>query len=146
MMGKKPVEVGQIGGMLGDGVVVEGTLTFSQTFRVDGEFKGKVLRSDRLVVGEKGKVNGEIEVNSLVVYGRVDGQVKVKGAVEIHPKGRIVGELEMTSPALSVMEGGFLEGTLKMGGASQTGGDKSALKPGNSGNQGGGNGKQGGKS
>lgn len=145
MMGKKPVEIGQIGGMLGDGVVVEGTLTFSQTFRVDGQFKGKVLRSDRLVVGEKGRVSGEVEVNSLVVYGRVDGQVRVKGAVEIHPKGRIVGDLEMTSPNLSVMEGGFLEGTLKMSGAAQASNGKQGGKSGQPGDPPGQNNKQSGK-
>ena len=114
MMNKKPGEPPQVGGMLGEGVFVEGTLTFSQTFRVDGEFKGKITRSDRLVVGEKGKVSGEIEVNSLVVYGRVEGQVKVKSSLEVHPKGRVVGDLEMMAPALSVMEGGFIQGTVKL--------------------------------
>lgn len=114
MMNRKPGEPPQVGGMLGEGVFVEGTLTFSQTFRVDGEFKGKITRSDRLVVGEKGKVSGEIEVNSLVVYGRVDGKVKVKNSLEVHPKGRVVGDLEMLAPALSVMEGGFIEGTVKL--------------------------------
>jgi len=114
MITRKSSENPQVGGMLGEGVSVEGTLTFSQTFRVDGEFKGKIIRSDRLVVGEKGKVSGEIEVNSLVIYGRLEGTVKVKNAVEVHPKGRIVGDLEMLSPALSVMEGGFIEGTMKL--------------------------------
>jgi len=114
MITRKPVDNPQVGGMLGEGVSVEGTLTFNQTFRVDGEFKGKITRSDRLVVGEKGKVSGEIEVNSLVVYGRVEGTVKVKSTVEVHPKGRIVGDLEMLAPALSIMEGGFMEGTLKL--------------------------------
>jgi cytoskeletal protein CcmA (bactofilin family) len=114
MITKKPGEAPQVGGMLGEGVFVEGTLTFSQTFRVDGEFKGKIARSDRLVVGEKGKVSGEIEVNSLVVYGRIDGKVKVKNSLEVHPKGRVVGDLEMLAPALSVMEGGFIEGTVKL--------------------------------
>jgi cytoskeletal protein CcmA (bactofilin family) len=114
MMGKRPGEVTQVGGMLGEGVIMDGTLTFNQTFRVDGEFKGKILRSDRLVVGEKGKVSGELEVNSLVIYGRVEGKALVKGAVEIHPKGRLVGELEMTSALLTVMDGGFVEGTLKL--------------------------------
>jgi cytoskeletal protein CcmA (bactofilin family) len=114
MMNKKPGEPPQVGGMLGEGVFVEGTLTFSQTFRVDGEFKGKITRSDRLVVGEKGKVSGEIEVNSLVVYGRIDGKVKVKNSLEVHPKGRVIGDLEMLAPALSVMEGGFIEGTVKL--------------------------------
>ena len=114
MITRKPAENPQVGGMLGEGVSVEGTLTFSQTFRVDGEFKGKISRSDRLVIGEKGKVSGEIEVNSLVIYGRLEGTIKVKNTVEVHPKGRIVGDLEMLSPALSVMEGGFIEGTMKL--------------------------------
>lgn len=117
--GKKGPEAEQVGGMLGDGVVMEGTLTFSHTFRIDGEFKGQIVRSDRLVIGEKGKVHAEVDVNALVVYGRLEGTVKVKGPVEVHPKGRIVGELHMASTSLSVMEGGFIEGNIKMAGQAE---------------------------
>lgn len=119
MITKKPLEAPQVGGMLGEGVTVEGTLTFTQTFRVDGEFKGKILRSDRLVVGEKGRVSGEVEVNSLVVYGKVEGTVRVKNTLEVHPSGRVKGDLEMTAPALTVMEGGFIEGSVKLAGAAK---------------------------
>ena len=119
MITKKPLEAPQVGGMLGEGVSVEGTLTFTQTFRVDGEFKGKILRSDRLVVGEKGRVSGEVEVNSLVVYGKVEGTVRIKSTLEVHPSGRLLGDLEMTAPALTVMEGGFIEGTVKLAGAAK---------------------------
>jgi cytoskeletal protein CcmA (bactofilin family) len=119
MITKKPLEAPQVGGMLGEGVSVEGTLVFTQTFRVDGEFKGKILRSDRLVVGEKGRVSGEVEVNSLVVYGKVEGAVRVKNSLEVHPSGRMKGDLEMTAPALTVMEGGFIEGTVKLAGAAK---------------------------
>jgi len=104
----------QVGGMLGEGVRIEGTLEFTQTFRVDGEFKGKILRSDRLVVGEKGRVSGELEVNALVVYGTVEGKIRVKGALEIHPKGRIAGDVHLAVPALSVLEGGVIEGTVAL--------------------------------
>jgi len=114
MMSKKPAEHSLVGGMLGEGVKMEGTLTFNQTFRVDGEFKGKVVNSDRLVIGEKGLVSGEVECNSLVCYGRVVGTVKAKGVVEIHPKGRIEGELHIEQPLLSVIEGGSIEGTVHM--------------------------------
>ena len=121
MMQRKPDSPIQVGGMLGEGVRVEGTLEFTQTFRVDGEFKGKIVRSDRLVVGEKGKVSGELEVNSLVVYGTVEGKIKVKGALEVQPKGRIHGDVSLTMAALTVMEGGVIEGTIAMlkGGASE---------------------------
>ena len=105
--------------MLGEGVSMEGTLTFSHTFRIDGEFKGQIVRSDRLVIGEKGKVHAEVDANALVVYGRLEGTVKVKGPVEVHPKGRIVGELHMASTSLSVMEGGFIEGSIKMAGQAE---------------------------
>lgn len=117
--GKKPPEAEQVGGMLGEGVSMEGTLTFSHTFRIDGEFKGQIVRSDRLVIGEKGKVHAEVDANALVVYGRLEGTVKVKGPVEVHPKGRIVGELHMASTSLSVMEGGFIEGSIKMAGQAE---------------------------
>lgn len=114
MMQKKPDSSIQVGGMLGEGVRVEGTLEFTQTFRVDGEFKGKIIRSDRLVVGEKGKVSGEVEVNSLVVYGTVEGKIKVKGALEVQPKGKIRGDVSMVTPTLTVLEGGLIEGTMAM--------------------------------
>jgi cytoskeletal protein CcmA (bactofilin family) len=114
MITKKNEGPVQIGGMLGEGVRIEGTLEFNQTFRVDGEFKGKIQRSDRLVVGEKGRVSGEVEVNALVVYGAVDGKVRVKGALEVHPKGKISGELHLTSPTLTVHEGGFIEGRVTL--------------------------------
>lgn len=114
MMTKKNDGPVQVGGMLGEGVRIEGTLEFTQTFRVDGEFKGKILRSDRLVVGEKGRVSGELEVNALVVYGSVEGKVRVKGVLEVHPKGRISGDIHLAVPALSVLEGGIVEGTLAL--------------------------------
>ncbi|HPA26552.1 MAG TPA: polymer-forming cytoskeletal protein [Acidobacteriota bacterium] len=114
MMSRKDPAVSQVGGMLGEGVKMEGTLNFNHTFRVDGEFKGKVVKSDRLVIGEKGLVSGEIEVNSIACYGRLEGKIRAKGPVEVHPKGKIEGELTIEDPLLSVLEGGMIEGTIHM--------------------------------
>jgi len=115
MITGKKTEPSAIGGMLGEGVKMEGNLSFKQTFRVDGEFKGKITNSDRLVVGEKGFVQGEIECASLVCYGKISGTIKIKESVEIHPKGKIEGELFMEHPFLTVIEGGTITGTIKMG-------------------------------
>lgn len=117
----KKEENSSIGGMLGETVRVEGTLTFNQTFRIDGEFKGKISKSDRLVVGEKGCVEGEVECNSLICYGKIKGNITVKEVVEIHPKGRVEGEIFLEKPMLTVMEGGVIEGNIKMGKANNEG-------------------------
>lgn len=115
MITGKKTEHSEVGGMLGEGVKMDGNLSFNHTFRVDGEFKGKISNSDRLVIGEKGFVQGEIECASLVCYGKINGTIKIRGSVEIHPKGRIEGELFMESPLLTVIEGGTIAGTIKMG-------------------------------
>ena len=114
MMTKKNDGPVQVGGMLGEGVRIEGTLEFTQTFRVDGEFRGKIVKSERLVIGEKGLVNGEIEVNSIACYGKLEGKIRAKGPVEVHPKGKIEGELTIEEPLLGVLEGGMIEGTIHM--------------------------------
>ncbi len=115
MITGKKVEHSIVGGMLGEGVRMEGNLSFKQTFRVDGEFKGKIADSERLVVGEKGNVQGEIECDSLICYGKITGTIKIKGCVEVHPSGRIEGDLFMENPLLTVLEGGTISGNLKMG-------------------------------
>jgi cytoskeletal protein CcmA (bactofilin family) len=114
MMSRKDSEASQVGGMLGEGVKMEGTLTFNHTFRVDGEFRGKIVKSERLVVGEKGLVSGEIEVNSIACYGKLQGTIRARGPVEVHPKGKIEGELTIEEPLLGVLEGGMIEGTIHM--------------------------------
>lgn len=115
MISGKKTEHPAVGGMLGEGVKMEGNLSFRQIFRIDGEFKGKISDSERLVVGEKGSVQGEIECESLVCYGKVTGTIRIKGCVEVHPKGRIEGDLFMENPLLTVLEGGTISGNLKMG-------------------------------
>ncbi|MCX7829698.1 MAG: polymer-forming cytoskeletal protein [Acidobacteria bacterium] len=114
MISGKKTEHSAIGGMLGEGVKIEGNLSFKQTFRIDGEFKGKINNSERLVIGEKGFVSGEIECDSLICYGKITGTMKIKGCVEVHPKGRIEGDLIMENPLLTVLEGGIIAGTIKM--------------------------------
>lgn len=114
MISGKKTENSTIGGMLGEEVKVEGTLSFKQTFRIDGEFKGNISNSDRLVIGEKGIVIGDVECNSLVCYGKIVGTIKIKGSVEIHPQGKVEGDLIIEKPLLTVIEGGKITGTIKM--------------------------------
>lgn len=114
MISKKKTEISTIEGMLGEEVKVEGTLSFKQTFRVDGEFKGNISNSDRLVIGEKGVVTGEVECNSLICYGKIIGTIKIKESVEIHPQGKVEGDLIMEKPLLTVIEGGKITGNIKM--------------------------------
>ena len=109
---KFPATSDEISAFLGKETVFEGKMTFQGMFRLDGKFEGEIFDSGMLVVGETAFVKGKVEVHTLVIHGRVEGDVHVRARAEIHPTGKLYGNL-MTS-ALVVSEGGFFEGNCKM--------------------------------
>ncbi len=124
--------VGQddISGFLAEGTEISGEIRFRDVLRVDGKITGKVISERELVVGESGVVDAEIEVGVLSVSGKVTGKIHVKEKVEIHPTGRVVGDLSIEKPQLVIREGGVFEGNVDMnagkGKDSQTGQKKDA--------------------
>lgn len=99
-------------GFLDQEVKLEGTLEVTGTFRLDGEVKGTVRSKDRLILGEKAQVEGEIECTSLSVAGKVNGNIHATNRVEILPSGLVEGEVH--TPSLVIQAGGVLEGRCHM--------------------------------
>src|SRR5438445_235399 len=59
-------------GFIDQGVTLEGTLTVTGTFRVDGNVKGNIISEQTIILGEGAKVEGQIEGNRVVISGRFD--------------------------------------------------------------------------
>jgi cytoskeletal protein CcmA (bactofilin family) len=115
----------EISAFLGKETIFEGKMTFEGVFRLEGKFEGEIFESGTLIVGETAVVKGKIGVNSIVVNGSVEGEVYAKGRVEIHSTGKIYGNL--STPILTINEGGILEGHCKMGERVDKGGDLQSL-------------------
>jgi cytoskeletal protein CcmA (bactofilin family) len=103
---------GELNGILDAGSHLNGELHFEQTFRVDGRITGKVISNGELVVGERGEIDGEIEVGSAFVAGTVRGRIATRRRLEIAPGGRVYAEL--VTPALVIASGAFFEGKCSM--------------------------------
>jgi cytoskeletal protein CcmA (bactofilin family) len=99
-------------GFLDRGVKLEGTLELAGTFRIDGEVKGTVRCKERLIVGENGYLEGEIECTIVSVAGKINGKVTGSNRVEILPSGVVEGEVH--TPCLVIEAGGVLEGRCHM--------------------------------
>ena len=93
-------------GFIDQGVSLEGTLTLTGTFRIDGHVKGTVI------LGENAKVEGQIEGNRVVIAGHFDGVIFARGRVEIQPKGVVTGEVH--SPCMVIDPGGIFDGRCHM--------------------------------
>lgn len=70
-----------------------GTLMVSGTLRIDGEFEGDVLNCDRLEIGEHGIMRADVEVKEAVIMGRVHGNIRALGTIEMKTGARVEGDV-----------------------------------------------------
>ncbi|MBI2608536.1 MAG: polymer-forming cytoskeletal protein [Deltaproteobacteria bacterium] len=94
------------------GCEFEGKLSFQGTARIAGKFKGEILASDTLIVGEGARIIANIEVNSIIITGEVVGDVVAKEKVEIYAPAIFKGNIK--TPSLYIEEGVHYEGSTKM--------------------------------
>jgi cytoskeletal protein CcmA (bactofilin family) len=113
MMFKADGERGDLNGFLDAGSHIEGDLHFEDTFRVDGKLSGRVISSGDLVVGEQGRVEGEIRAGRIFISGTVRGSVQAAQRVEITARAKVHADLE--TPSLTIEDGAFFEGRCSMG-------------------------------
>ena len=107
-----------ISGFLAEGTEIKGEIRFREMMRIDGKVSGTIVSEGELVIGESGDVQAEVKVGILSVSGKLTGKVQAAEKIEIHPKGRVHGELTLAKPNLVIHEGGMFEGTIDMNGTS----------------------------
>jgi len=101
------------GTLVGQGVTLEGTLRFRSRARIDGVFHGKIAAGARLEVGADADVEATVAVDTLLIQGRISGDVDARESVEIEAGGRMKGDIR--TPAFQVHRGAFFNGHCEMG-------------------------------
>ena len=83
--------------VIGVGANFRGTLMVSGTLRIDGEFEGDILHCERLEIGEHGVMRADVEVKEAVVEGRVYGNIRALGNLEMKAGARVEGDVAAMS-------------------------------------------------
>ncbi|MEI7670598.1 MAG: polymer-forming cytoskeletal protein [Deltaproteobacteria bacterium] len=112
MLGKKRTDDEEVKAFLGKGADFTGKLMFDGSVRIDGDFKGTILGSGMLVIGEGAEIEADIRVDAVMISGEVRGKIDVKKRIRIYSTGKVTGDLN--TPAFSVEEGAFFDGTCHM--------------------------------
>ncbi|MBX3040321.1 MAG: polymer-forming cytoskeletal protein, partial [Bdellovibrionaceae bacterium] len=76
---------GQVTAILDRGASFEGTLTFEGTVQIGGQFKGEIFTKDTLVVNEGAHVQAQIEAETIVIAGKVEGNLFARRRVIMNP-------------------------------------------------------------
>lgn len=77
-----------------------GTIMVTGTLHIDGEFEGDILNCERLEIGEHGVMRADVEVREALVMGRVYGNIRALGAIEMRSGARVEGDLAAMSIAM----------------------------------------------
>jgi cytoskeletal protein CcmA (bactofilin family) len=124
--GAAGASAGSAGGLtafIDQGSEFEGKLSFRDTVRIDGRFRGEISSENTLIVGESGEIDATIRSNTVAISGSVNGEVHAARKVVLHKTARVQGNIE--TPSIVIEEGAQLNGQLRMA----AGEAKPGLKP-----------------
>lgn len=90
----------------------QGTLSVQGSLRVDGKLEGSVDNARQVIVGEEGKITGDVTAQNVVCAGEIEGNVCAE-MVEVLAKASVKGDIR--AKKMIVEEGGRIEGQCNIG-------------------------------
>jgi len=100
--------------VIGKSVRIHGELTGGEDLYLDGEIEGTVtLRDSRFTVGPNARVLADVDARDVIVNGRIEGNIRATGRVEIRQGGAVIGDI--VSLRISIEESAIVQGKVETG-------------------------------
>ncbi len=74
-------------------VEIKGNIKFSGELSFDGKLDGEIQTEGTLTLGDGAVINGNISAQTVVVRGKVNGNINAKDKVEIKTKAEMFGDI-----------------------------------------------------
>jgi cytoskeletal protein CcmA (bactofilin family) len=94
------------------GAHFEGSLRLTESFRIDGEFRGSIESRSTVIVGENAGVEANVHARDIIVAGAIVGNVTATRQLTLRGTARIQGKIE--TPSIEAERGAVLNGKMKM--------------------------------
>ena len=98
--------------IIASGTSLKGDLKTDGVIRLNGTLIGNLETSEKLVIGQNGKVEGDIKCKNADVEGNITGTISVQGLLSLKRTANIQGDI--ITKQLSVEPGSIFTGTCKM--------------------------------
>jgi len=74
-------------------VELQGTLKFAGELTFDGKLEGDIQSDGALNLGDNAVIKGSVSVNSVVLRGKINGNVTARERIEIKAKTELFGDI-----------------------------------------------------
>lgn len=98
------------------GTKIDGDIETDGVIRIEGRVDGAIRAARQVLVGRQGEVHGDITTREAVVGGRVEGTITATERLEVQATSVITGDIN--TRAIAVIEGGTINGTVRIADAS----------------------------
>ncbi len=89
--------------VLNSDVEIKGTLKFAGELTFDGKLDGDITSDGTLNLSDNAVIKGNLDVSSVVLRGKINGNVTAKEKIEIKAKTELFGDIR--APKLVIEEG-----------------------------------------
>lgn len=98
---------------IGQSVVIKGEVHGSEDLFIEGRVEGKIeMRENVLTIGPNGIIKGGLFAKSVIVLGKVTGNITATEKIDLRNKGAVDGDL--AAPRVAITEGALFRGSVDM--------------------------------
>jgi cytoskeletal protein CcmA (bactofilin family) len=99
--------------VIGEKISIDGSIRGDEHLVIEGAMKGNIeMDKHDFAVGSKGRVEGEINAQSVRISGQMIGNIKTSGKVEITREADFMGDIRAKS--ISVEDGAYFKGSIEL--------------------------------
>jgi cytoskeletal protein CcmA (bactofilin family) len=95
------------------GTIITGDVVSDGDIRVDGKVVGNMQVTGKLVIGENGRVEGEVACKNAAIAGQLAGTLKVDQTLSLTASAKLQGQVQVEK--LAVEPGAEINGSVSMG-------------------------------
>lgn len=86
--------------LLNSDVEIKGNIKFSGELTFEGKLDGEIHTDGVLTLGDSAVINGNIVAQSVLVRGKITGNISAKDKIEIKAKAELFGDVRATKLAI----------------------------------------------
>ncbi|PIP35216.1 MAG: hypothetical protein COS92_08495 [Desulfobacterales bacterium CG07_land_8_20_14_0_80_52_14] len=99
--------------IIGEHITIEGDIRGQENLIIEGSMRGKIaLEKHHVMVGPKGRFEGEIQADNVTISGHLIGNIFASGKVKITKEADFSGEIKAKS--IAVEDGAFLKAIIEL--------------------------------
>jgi cytoskeletal protein CcmA (bactofilin family) len=81
--------------LIGAGTTITGDINSNGDIRINGQLTGNLSTKGRVIIGETGKIKGEINCKNADILGLVDGKLTVLELLTLKSSATVTGEVTL---------------------------------------------------